>query len=140
MWSAWDYLGETGIGAWACTPDGKGFEKPYPWLLADVGVIDILGNPGGELYLAQAAWGLLKNPWIAVQPANHPGIKLAKEVWRGTNALPAWSWRGCEGNRAVVEVYTNAAFIELFLNKILLGRKKVKDCRAQFSTKYAPGY
>lgn len=57
MWAAWDYLGETGIGAWAYTPDGKGFEKPYPWLLADVGAIDILGNPNGELYLAQAAWG-----------------------------------------------------------------------------------
>lgn len=30
MWTAWDYLGEAGIGAWAYTPDGKGFNKPFP--------------------------------------------------------------------------------------------------------------
>ena len=107
MWAAWDYLGEAGIGAWAYTPDGKAFDKPYPWLLADVGTFDLLGDPNGELFLAQAAWGLLDKPAIAVQPVNHPGVKPAKSVWRGTNALPSWSWQGCEGNRAVVEVYTD---------------------------------
>ena len=44
MWTAWDYLGEVGLGAWAYTADGKGFNKPYPWLLADAGAMDILGN------------------------------------------------------------------------------------------------
>ncbi len=52
MLTAWDYLGEAGIGTWAYTNDGRSFDKPYPWLLADVGVFDILGNPNGELYLA----------------------------------------------------------------------------------------
>ena len=99
MWTAWDYLGEAGLGEWAYTPDGKGFNKSYPWLLADCGALDILGNPNGELYLAQAAWGMLDNqPVIAVQPVNHPGTKPAKMVWRGTNAQPGWSYRGCEGN------------------------------------------
>lgn len=139
MWTAWDYLGEAGIGAWAYTPDGKAFDKPYPWLLADVGALDLLGNPNGELFLAQAAWGLLKAPAIAVQPVNHPGVKPAKSVWRGTNALPSWSWQGCGGNRAVVEVYADAASIALLLNGKSLGRKKVRDCRAVFKTKYAPG-
>ena len=139
MWTAWDYLGETGIGAWAYTPDGKGFDKPYPWLLADVGALDILGDPNGELFLAQAAWDLLDQPRIAVQPANHPGVKPAKAVWRGTNALPSWSWKDCDGNRTVVEVYTGGAAVELFLNGKKLGRKKVKECKASFKVKYAPG-
>lgn len=139
MWAAWDYLGEAGIGAWAYTADGKAFDKPYPWLLADVGVFDLLGNPNGELFLAQAAWGLLKKPAIAVQPVNHPGIRPAKSVWRGTNSLPSWSWQGCEGNRAVVEVYTDAAGVELFLNGKSMGRKKVKECRAVFKIRYASG-
>lgn len=139
MWTSWDYLGETGIGAWAYTPDGKGFEKPYPWLLADVGALDILGNPNGELFLAQAAWGLLQSPAIAVQPANHPGVKPAKAVWRGTNALPMWSYRNCEGNKTVVEVYTDAAMVELSLNGKLLGKKKVKKCKAQFKVTYDSG-
>lgn len=139
MWTAWDYLGEAGIGAWSYTPDGKAFDKPYPWLLADVGALDLLGNPNGELFLAQAAWGLLKKPAIAVQPVNHPGIKPAKSVWRGTNALPSWSWQGCEGKKAIIEVYADAATVELLLNGKSLGKKKIKDCKAIFKTKYAPG-
>lgn len=140
MWTAWDYLGEVGLGAWAYTPDGKGFNKPYPWLLADCGALDILGNPNGELYLAQAAWGMLDaQPAIAVQPVNHPGIKPAKMVWRGTNALPSWSYCGCDGNKAVVEVYSGQPIVELFINGKSLGRKKVKECKAVYKTKYQSG-
>lgn len=139
MWTAWDYLGEAGIGTWAYTNDGRSFDKPYPWLLADVGVFDILGNPNGELYLAQAAWGLLDQPVIAVQPVNHPNIKPAKSVWRGTNAIPTWGWSGCEGNKTVVEVYTDAYTVELYLNGRKLGRKKVKNCKASFKVIYEPG-
>ncbi|MGM9605838.1 MAG: DUF4982 domain-containing protein, partial [Faecousia sp.] len=119
--------------------DGTGFNKPYPWLLADTGAMDILGTPNGELFLAQAAWGQLKAPAIGVQPVNHPGQKPAKMAWRGTNALASWAWQGCDGNKAVVEVYTDAAAVELVLNGKGLGKKKVKDCRAVFKTKYVPG-
>ena len=139
MWTAWDYLGEVGLGAWAYTKDGTGFNKPYPWLLADTGAMDILGTPNGELFLAQAAWGQLKAPAIGVQPVNHPGQKPAKMAWRGTNALASWAWQGCDGNQAIVEVYTDAAAVELLINGKSLGKKKVKDCRAVFKTKYVPG-
>jgi hypothetical protein len=141
MWTAWDYLGEAGLGAWAYMPDGKGFNKPYPWLLAEAGALDLLGNPTGEIFLAQAAWGLLKTPVIAVQPVNHPGVKPAKMVWRGTNAIPSWSWKGCEGSKAVVEVYTDAdtRTIDLLLNGKRIGRKRVKGCVALFNVKYTPG-
>lgn len=139
MWTAWDYLGEAGIGAWAYTPDGKGFNKPYPWLLADTGAFDILGNPNGELYLAQAAWHLLKKPVIAVQPINHPGVKPAKAVWRGTNSLPSWSWKGCEGQKAIVEVYACADSAELKQNGRSLGTKPIKEGKAIFRVKYEPG-
>lgn len=141
MWTAWDYLGEAGIGGWAYTEDGKGFDKPYPWLAGEVGVLDLLGNPNGELYQAQAAWGLLKRPVICVQPVNHPEVKPAKSVWRGTNSIPSWSWSGCEGNAAVVEVYAppSVVSIELHLNGMKLGRKRVKCRKTVFKVKYRPG-
>ncbi len=41
MWTAWDYLGEAGLGAWTYHKDGCTFDKPYPWLLADAGAVDI---------------------------------------------------------------------------------------------------
>ncbi len=138
MWTAWDYLGEAGLGAWGYTPDSKGFNKPYPWLLADTGAMDILGNPNGELFLAQAAWGHIDAPKIAAQPINHDA-KPAKMVWRGTNAIPSWSWRGCEGKKAVIEVYTDQPAVELFQNGKTLGQKKTKLCKAVYRTLYRPG-
>ena len=139
MWTAWDYLGEAGLGAWAYTPDGKGFNKPYPWLLADCGAFDILGNPGAPVALARAAWKLDDKPWIGVQPVNHPGVKPAKASWRGSNAIASWSWRGCEGNKAVVEVYSSSPAVEVLQNGRSLGKKKTKLCRAVYKTKYAHG-
>ena len=138
MWTAWDYLGEVGLGAWGYTKDSKGFNKPYPWLLADTGAMDILGDPNGELFLAQAAWGKPVGPKIAVQPLNHD-TKPAKMVWRGTNAIPGWSWQGCDGRKAIVEVYSNAPVVELFLNGKSLGKKRPKDCKAVYKTKYQKG-
>ncbi len=113
MWTSWDYLGETGAGAWAYSGDGKGFSKPYPWIHADMGTYDILGNPNGEAFWAAAVWGELENPKIGVRPVNHPGVTPAKSSWRGTNALPSWSWQGCEGNKAVVEVYFDCAKVQV---------------------------
>ena len=139
LWTAWDYIGECGLGAWAYDADGKGFDKPYPWKLADSGALDILGDPNGEMFWSQAAWGVLKGAKIGVQPANHPGVKPAKATWRGTNALPSWSWSGCEGNKTVVEVYTKGASVELFLNDKRIGKKKTKECRAIFRASYEPG-
>ena len=139
MWTAWDYLGEVGLGAWAYTKDGTGFNKPYPWLLADTGAFDIIGTPNGEMFHAQAVWGLLDKPAIGVQPVNHPGKNPAKMAWRGTNAMASWAWKNCEGNKAIVEVYSDAALVELLLNGKSLGKKKVKECKATFKTKYAPG-
>ena len=138
MWTAWDYLGEAGLGAWAYTPDGKGFSKPFPWLLADTGAMDILGDPNGELFQATVVWGKLDRPAICVQPVNHD-TKPAKMVWRGTNAIPSWSWQGCEGKKAVVEVYTDAPYAELQLNGKTIGKAKVKGCKATFKVSYIPG-
>lgn len=138
MWTAWDYLGEAGIGAWSYT-GGLPFNRPYPWLLAGAGVIDILGVPDGSCQYASVVWGKKKNPVIAVKPVNHPGVRPSRSVWRGTNSIESWAWNGCEGNRSEVEVYSSAASVELQLNGKCIGRKKVKKCRAVFRTKYTPG-
>lgn len=140
MWTAWDYLGEVGAGGWSYEPQfGMKFEKPYPWIIADAGAIDLLGNIGAEAKFAATTWGLEKQPYIGVRPVNKDAKKLVKSVWRGTNAIASWSWQGCEGKKAEIEVYSDAAYIELHLNGEKLGTKKVKECKAVFKTKYAAG-
>lgn len=140
MWTAWDYLGEAGLGAWAYTEDAMNFNKPYPWLLGGAGVIDLIGNGDGGALLAKAVWG--KNNGqigIAVTPANHPGIEVIKSAWRGTNAIPSWSWQGCEGNPVTVEVYTKAAKVVLSLNGNVIGEAAPENCKVCFETTYQPG-
>lgn len=138
MWTAWDYLGEAGIGAWSYT-GGMPFNRPYPWILAGAGVIDILGVPDASCRYAATVWGCLEHPVIGVRPVNHPGVRPSKSVWRGTNAIESWSWKGCEGNKAEVEVYADAAGVELILNGRKIGSKKIKDYKASFKTKYESG-
>lgn len=138
LWSAWDYIGEAGIGAWAYGGGEIALSKPYPWLLADIGILDILGNPTGEALLVKALWndGPM-NPLIAVRPVRED--IPAKSSWRGTNSIPSWGWRGQEGLIATVEVYSNAPSVELFLSGKSLGKRTVEDYTAIWEVPYKQG-
>lgn len=139
MWTAFDYLGEAGIGAWSYSPDAMQFDKPYPWLIGGAGVIDILGNPDAEALWAGMVWGTDTGVKLAVTPANHPGEEPYHSAWRGTNAVRSWSWQGCEGNPVKVEACSDGAEVALLLDGELIGRKAVEKYRAVFETIYRPG-
>lgn len=138
-WSAWDYLGEAGCGAWTYGDPDTAFQKSYPWLLANQGAIDICGQPNAELFLAQAAWGMAReHPLIAVQPLGRGG-NPARAIWRFSNAIPSWSWKGCEGERATVEVFCDAPVVELRLNGRSISRKRPRGCICRWLVPYEPG-
>ena len=139
MWTAVDYIGEAGIGAWSDAADTMGFGNPYPWLLGGAGVIDLLGNPDGQALYAKTVWGLSDVPLIAVRPVNMSDETTTRSVWRGTNAFPSWSWRGCEGKPALVEVYAEGAEAELIVNGKTVERKKLEAKKACFETVYEAG-
>ena len=139
MWTSWDYLGEVGIGA--CIPDteDKNFAKPFPWKLGDTGALDILGHDTAEAGMAAVLWGAKKPPYIAVRPFLPEGQTWLKAMWRGSNAIPSWSWKGCTGRETEVEVYTLAPKAELFVNGVSQGKKPVQETKAVFTTVYQPG-
>lgn len=138
MWTGWDYIGEAAIGAW--NYEGVTMQDvPYPWMLADVGAVDIIGTVGAQARYASIVWGLEKKPYIGVRPVNHPGKRVSKAVWRGTNAFASWAWKNCGGNKAEVEVYADAAYVKLYINGIGVGKKKIKDYKAMFKTRYQEG-
>lgn len=134
MWAAWDYLGECSLAGWSDDP--QPVSKPYPWLCADTGALDLVGNPNGEAALAEVVWGVA-DPLVYVRPATLP--HPVKAPWRGTNSVPCWSWRGCKGVRTTVEVYTKAPIAKLYLNGRCVATKRVRDCHADFSVRYEPG-
>lgn len=140
MWAGWDYLGEAGAGAWAYTSEEAGFSKPWPWLLAGSGALDILGQPGAPAALAGAVWNTAAGPSIQVRPVNRMNGKTYRAAWRGSDAIPSWSWAGCEGTVAQVEVYDGRAHsIRLLLNGEAVGERYVRDYVAKFSLSYQPG-
>ena len=139
VWAAWDYLGEAGCGAWTYGDPDRAFQKSYPWLLANQGALDICGRPNAELLLAQAAWGKAsERPLVAVQPLGQ-GEPPARAIWRFSNGLSSWSWRGCEGERAVVEVFSDAPVVDLRLNGRSIGRKRPHGCICRWRVPYEPG-
>ena len=141
VWAGWEYLGEAGVSVWV---PGKraGLSKPYPYIVSGPGMFDLTGIPDITLRLAQAAWGLLDAPAIGVRPVNLSGIPMVRSAWRKTDAVESWSWRGCEGRKADIEVYSDADVVELFLNDRPVGRRKAGRKRgyvARFATPYEPG-
>ena len=139
MWTAWDYLGETGLAAWSDSPDAMAFAKPYPWLLADSGAFDILGDDNAEGGLAMTVWGVRETPYIASTPPRPANTPLYKGPWRGSEGVPTWSWRGSEGVPTRVEVCSRAPRIALYLNGEPIGAAPTKNCAAAFDLPYTPG-
>ena len=139
MWTAWDYIGEVGIGSWVADDRSSAFAKPYPWKLGDTGALDILGHETAEAGMAAVVWGARKEPYIAVRPILPEGRHWLRAMWRGSNAIPSWSWKGCEGRGTEVEVYTAAPEAELFINGVSVGRQAVRGCKAVFPVAYRPG-
>lgn len=140
MWTAWDYIGEVGIGAWYYSDNAEAvaFNKPFPWKLSGAGALDLIGNPTAEVFMAKTSWEKDDVPYLTVMPI-YPGKQVMKSIWRGTNAIPNWSWMGCENQPAQVEVYTSAPSVKLYLNDQLVGEKNTEKNCAVFQLTYQPG-
>ena len=140
VWSGMDYLGEVGIGAWEYEDYSPDFSHCVGWISSGSGRIDLTGRPLGEAYYTRVALEQEIGPYIAVCPVNHTGDKHSPSAWKMSNAIPSWSWNGCGGKEANVEVYARAANVELFINGKSVGVKNMKkDCVARFKCTYEDG-
>ena len=140
VWAGMDYLGEVMVGSWEYADYAETFDGGLGWVSAGSGRIDLTGKPLGEALYTRVALEADNGPYIAVCPVNHTGDRHSPSAWKMTNAMPSWSWTGCEGRKANVEVYARAARVELVLNGHTVGSKTLKnDCFARFSIPYESG-
>lgn len=140
VWAGMDYLGEVMVGSWEYADYAETFDGGLGWVSAGSGRIDLTGKPLGEALYTRVALEADNGPYIAVCPVNHTGDRHSPSAWKMTNAMPSWSWTGCEGRKANVEVYARAARVELVLNGHTVGSKTLKnDCLARFSILYESG-
>lgn len=144
-WTAWDYLGEAGLGraVYADDPDQPhGSTSPYPWLLAQSGAIDILGHRRPSSYWQETIWGLRGQPYIAVHRPEHHGRRIVVGGWAWDDAVSSWSWDVPDGSPVTVDVYSDADEVELLLDGSRIDRVQVgqhKTAIARFETTYRRG-
>ncbi len=140
VWAGMDYLGEVMVGSWEYADYAETFDGGPGWVSAGSGRIDLTGKPLGEALYTRVALEADNGPYIAVCPVNHTGDRHSPSAWKMTNAMPSWSWTGCEERKANVQVYARAARVELVLNGHTVGSKTLKnDCLAKFSIPYESG-
>lgn len=140
VWAGMDYLGEVMVGSWEYADNAPRFDGGLGWVSAGSGRIDLTGKPLCEALYTRVALEQDPGPYLGVCPVNHTGEKHSPSAWKMSNAQQSWTWPGCEGKTARVEVYARAASAALLLNGKELARKNAKnDCIFRFRCPYRPG-
>lgn len=139
VWSGMDYLGEAGIGAWVYDDYAPVSSLSPGWLTAGSGRLDITGREGGEAAYTKVALEKTRGPLIAVRPVYQKG-KHSPSAWKMTDAMESWTWPGCEGQEAVLEIYARADLVKIYLNERMVAEKRMKkNCRTVIKVPYENG-
>jgi beta-galactosidase len=119
----WTFYGtrewEAGGFAWTGF-DYRGEPTPYGWpsINSQFGIVDMCGFPKDYFYYYKAWWGS--------EPSLH--------------VFPHWNWDGREGDEIPVWVYSNLDEVELLVNGVSAGVKKVPHLsHVEWKVKYEPG-
>ena len=136
VWVAWDYIGECGESSpeFADYTSGRREDR----IRGGTGRIDMTGKLTPEADYTRVAFELEKGPRLAVFPV-YEKEKPDITGWQLTRAMRSWTWPGCEGESAEIEVYARAAHVELFVNGKRAGSGKPKKGIVRFKTPYQAG-
>jgi beta-galactosidase len=143
VWTAIDYLGESGIGHASIKngPGGDVFSPPYPWFNSYCGDIDLIGNKKPQSYFRDVVWRRSKVEMAVQRPVPERWTEHISR-WGWSDELRSWTWPGLEGTPMQVRVYTRGDQVRLLLNGKQIASKDVteKDAlRAEFTVPYSPG-
>jgi beta-galactosidase len=143
VWTAIDYLGESGIGH-ASIANGQAhdvFSPPYPWFNSYCGDIDLIGNKKPQSYFRDIIWRRSKVE-MAVQRPIPDRYSEHISRWGWSDELRSWTWPGFENIPMHVRVYTRGDKVKLLLNDKEVGSKGLTEqdaLKAEFTVPYAPG-
>ena len=121
VWTAIDYLGESGIGQ--VSYDGSmQFAAQHPYHLANCGDFDICGFKRPQSYYRDLLWGVRKAPYIGVLDPQHFGKKILFNPWGWEPVIDSWDFPGWEGMPTRVDIYSADDEVELLINGVSAGR------------------
>ena len=154
-WTAWDYLGEAGIGKtlylepddprasegpWTIMPPTT---SPFPWRTSNDADFDITGQMLPQGQYRSVVWGNRETYLYSKHPDTF-GKAERSSLWGFPYVVPCWNYEGCENRPIELVVYSRAEEVEVLVNGVSLGRKKVSrewpwPNTATFETVYMPG-
>ena len=154
-WTAWDYIGEAGIGKavylepgdpliekgpWALMPQ---VSSPFPWRTANDADHDITGRRMPQGAYRSVVWGN-RETFLYAYPPEVFGKTEVISPWGFPAVLSCWNFAGYEGKPVELIVFSGAQEVELLVNGRSAGRKAVSrerplPCSVRFETVYEPG-
>jgi hypothetical protein len=147
IWTAIDYLGESGIGHVQHVKEGEQ-EPPlfldWPWFNAWCGDIDICGNKKPQAALRDVLWNESKIEMLVHHPIPE-GCREKVSYWGWPNEEASWNWKGHENELIAVKVYTRYPSVRLYLNNEIIAEKetekkdRINKYSAHFEVKFQPG-
>jgi beta-galactosidase len=154
-WTAWDYLGEAGIGkavyvddndpvleshGWVLMP---GTGSPYPWRCANDADYDILGHMLPQGTYRSVVFGSTNTYLYSMHPETF-GKNEVMTMWGFPAVASNWNYEGWEDKPVRLMIFSRAEEVEVFINGNSIGKKQVNMDRPMpdsvvFDTVYTPG-
>lgn len=154
-WTAWDYIGEAGIGKalyveegdpliekgpWALLPQGN---SKYPWRTANDADFDITGRILPQGAYRSIVWGSPKTHLYSFAPDTFGKVEIVS-MWGFPDVSKNWNYSEYEGKPIEVIAFSNADEVELIVNGEVVDRKAVSTEKpmpnaVRFSTIYHSG-
>ncbi len=146
VWTALDYLGESGIGRffYEGETDGEPWMKlQFPWHGAYCGDIDIVGwrkpiSHYRELLYCPERTKL----YMAVKEPDGYYGKVKETMWSVWPTWESWNWKGHEGKNIEVEIYSRYPKVRLYLNDKMVAERSTsrkEQFKATIGIPYQPG-
>lgn len=145
VWTALDYLGESGIGRYYYPGElgGQHWENNFfPWHGAYCGDIDLTGWRKPISHYRDLLYNEDKKLYIATREPNPDNGPINETMWSVWPTWESWTWPGKEGRELQVEVYSRYPKVRLYLNDLLIGEQltgREQEFKATFAVPYAPG-
>lgn len=145
VWTAMDYIGESGIGraVYPGDPEGEHWTgNLYPWHGAYCGDIDLTGWRKPISHYRSMLYNDNEKIYMAVKEPNPDSGAIKLTSWAVWPTWESWTWPNQEGKNLEVEVYSKYEKVRLYLNGKNLGDKetgKAQEFKATFVIPYQAG-
>jgi len=146
VWTAMDYLGESGIGRWYYSGDvpGEHWEHDFfPWHGAYCGDIDLIGWRKPISHYRNLLYNNTEKLYMAVREPDPDPLEIKTTWWAVWPTWESWTWPEYVGKPINVEVYSKYPSVRLYLNDKLIGEKPTteeQEHKAEFTVPYSPGH